>query len=45
MKKKYKLFCTVTMESYEIKEYSEHEAIRKLSIQLNVPMDCIDIFR
>lgn len=42
---KWKLFCTVTMKSYEIEANSEYEAKRKLARQLNVPLSCIDVFR
>lgn len=42
---KYKLFCTVTMKSYEVEASSEYEAIKQLSAQLNVPISCIDVFR
>ena len=42
---KWKLFCTVTMKSYEIEATSEYEARKKLASQLNVPLSCIDVFR
>lgn len=42
---KWKLFCTVTMKSYEVEANSEYEAKRKLASQLNVPLSCIDVFR
>lgn len=42
---KWKLFCTVTMRSYEIEANSEYEAREKLASELNVPLSCIDVFR
>lgn len=42
---KYKLFCTVTMKSYEMEANSEYEARKQLSAQLNVPISCVDVFR
>lgn len=42
---KYKLFCTVTMKSYEVEGESEFNARIKLARELNVPLSCIDVFR
>lgn len=42
---KWKLFCSVTMQSYEVEASSEYEARKKLANQLNVPLSCIDVFR
>ena len=42
---KYMLFCTVTMNRYEVFADSEYEARKKLASQLSVPMSCIDVFR
>lgn len=42
---KWKLFCTVTMNSYEVEAISEYEARKKLAVQLNVPLSCIDVYR
>ena len=41
---KYKLFCTVTMETYFVESNSEYEAKKYLASQLNVPIHCIDVF-
>lgn len=40
----WKLFCTVTMKSYEVEAGSENEAKKKLASELNVPISCIDVF-
>ena len=42
---KYKLFCTVTMETYFIEAESEYQAKKKLALQLGVPISCIDVYR
>lgn len=42
---KWKLFCTVTMKSYEVEAESEFNARKKLASELNVPLSCIDVFR
>lgn len=42
---KWKLFCTVTMKSYEVEASSEYEARKQLANQLNVPLSCIDVYR
>lgn len=42
---KWKLFCTVTMKSYEVEADSEYEARKKLANQLKVPLSCIDVYR
>ena len=41
----WKLFCTVTMKSYEVDADSEYEARKRLANQLNVPLSCIDVYR
>ena len=41
---KWKLFCTVTMKSYEVEAESEFNAREKLASELNVPLSCIDVF-
>jgi len=41
----YKLFCTVTMQSYEVVAENEFQARKLLAMQLNCPLDCIDVFR
>lgn len=41
---KWKLFCTVTMETYFIEAESSLEAKKKLAMDLNVPLDCVDAF-
>ena len=41
----YKLFCTVTMQSYLVKADSEHEAKQILAMQLCYPISTIDVFR
>ena len=41
----YKLFCTVTMETYYIKANSEREAKQILSRELGYSIDTIDVFR
>lgn len=42
---KYKLFCTVTMETYFVEADSEYQAKKKLALQLEVPISCIDVYR
>lgn len=42
---KYKLFCTVTMQSYFIEANSEYQAKKILALQLGVPISCIDVYR
>ena len=42
---KYKLFCTVTMKSYDVEATSEFDARKKLANELNCPLSCIDVFR
>lgn len=42
---KYKLFCTVTMETYFVEADSEYQAKNKLALQLGVPISCIDVYR
>ncbi len=42
---KWKLFCSVTMQSYEVEADNEHNARKKLAKELNVPLSCIDVFR
>lgn len=42
---KWKLFCTVTMKSYEVEASSEYEARKQLANRLNVPLSCIDVYR
>lgn len=42
---KWKLFCTVTMKSYEVEAEDEFNARKKLSGELGVPLSCIDVFR
>lgn len=42
---KWKLFCTVTMETYYEYADTEREARKQLAIRLNVPISCIDVFR
>ncbi len=42
---KWKLFCTVTMKSYEVEADSEYEARKKLANQLSIPLSCIDVYR
>lgn len=42
---KWKLFCTVTMKSYEVEAESEFNARKKLASELSVPLSCIDVFR
>lgn len=41
---KWKLFCTVTMDTYFIEAESSLEARMKLAIDLNVPLDCVDTY-
>ena len=41
----YKLFCTVTMETYYIKANSEREAKQILSRKIGYPINTIDVFR
>lgn len=43
--KKYKLFCIVTMKSYFVEAECEYRAIKKLALQLGVPLSCIDVYR
>lgn len=45
MMRKFKLFCTVTMETYYVEADTELEAKRKLSRQLGYPINTIDVFR
>lgn len=40
----WKLFCTVTMKTYYVKAESSLKARKKLAMELNVPLDCIDIY-
>lgn len=40
----YKLICTVTMETYFIKSWSEYSACEKLAEKLGYPIDTIDVF-
>ena len=42
--RKYKLFCTVTMETYYVEADSELEAKRKLSKELGYPISTIDVW-
>ena len=42
---KWKLFCTVTMETYYEYADTEHEAKRKLAMRLCVPISCIDAYK
>ena len=42
---KWKLFCTVTIKSYEMEANSEYEAQKQLANLLNVPLSCIDVYR
>lgn len=42
---KWKLFCTVTMKSYEVEAEDEFNARKKLASKLSVPLSCIDVFR
>ena len=41
---KYKLFCTVTMQTYYIDGKSEYDAKNLLARQLNVPLSTIDVY-
>lgn len=41
----WKLFCTVTMETYYIYAETLYLAKKKLAQQLNVPLSCIDDYR
>ena len=38
---KFKLFCTITMKSYEVEAESKFNARNKLARELNVPLSCI----
>lgn len=40
----FKLFCTVTMETYYRKAASEDEAKRKLATELGYPIDTIEVW-
>ena len=42
---RYKLFCTVTMQSYDVVADSEYQAKKELANKLNVPISCIDVYR
>lgn len=42
---KWKLFCSVTMKSYEVEADNEYEARKKLACELGMPLSCIDVFR
>lgn len=42
---KYKLFCTVTMETYYIEASSEWEAKQVLAERLGYPISTIDAYR
>ncbi len=42
---KWKLFCTITMETYYEEAESEYQARKQLAARLNVPLSCIDVFR
>lgn len=41
---KWKLFCTVTMETYYEEAVNEYQARRQLALRLNVPLFCICVF-
>lgn len=41
---KWKLFCTVTMKTYYVKEKSICLARKKLAAELGVQLSCIDVF-
>lgn len=41
----FKLFCTITMETYYINADTELDARRKLARQLGYPISTIDVFR
>ncbi|MDU7030133.1 hypothetical protein [Robinsoniella peoriensis] len=45
MKMEWKLFCTVTMETYFIEANTLWEAKKNLAAQLNLPLECIDDYR
>lgn len=40
----YKLFCTITLKTYEVYAHSELEARERLSTTLNFPLDCIIVW-
>ena len=42
---KWKLFCTVTMETYYEYADTEYEARRMLATNLCVPISCIDVYK
>lgn len=42
---KWKLFCTVTMETYYEYADTEYEAKRNLAMRLRVPIYCIDVYK
>lgn len=42
---KWKLFCTITMETYYIEADTVCNAKKKLALRLNVPINCIDDYR
>lgn len=42
---KWKLFCTVTMKTYYVEADTVRNAKKKLALQLNVPVSCIDDYR
>ena len=42
--KTYKLICTVTMENYFVKAWSEYSACEQLAERLGYPIDTIDVY-
>lgn len=45
LKYRYKLFCTVTMETYYVEASSEREAKQILARQLGYSISTIDVWR
>lgn len=43
--RKFKLFCTITMETYYVDADTELEARQKLARRLGCPISTIDVFR
>lgn len=44
MLSKWKLFCSVTIETYWEEAESLYQAKMQLAAKLNVPMSCIDVW-
>lgn len=41
---RYKLFCTIDMQTHYVEADSLLEAKKKLAKELNVPLSCIDVY-